>query len=272
MGSIAVLRSGMHMRRLDPMRALQCILAVGATASACSSGAPTPDAGEFGTGTVYIENYFDRGLLHGLAAATIPNRSNCQSTVQVAGCTFASNCTDPMPPPAAVTVGVISISGTASPIELLPTQGSGYVPVELSGPIFQAAAISIAVAAHPAVTIAAPSQEGIMSITPADPVQIDRSADYSLTWQPGGSGDLYLSFAEGIDETNGLTCHYPANAGEASVPMAALAMLGGSPRLYIYSQSATTVDVEGGTLTVAASSDAILSNGSAASLHVVFTP
>lgn len=264
----------MRTRRLDPVDALRClVIFVGAIATACSSGAPIPDAGEFATGTVYIENYFVRGTLHGLAAATIPDRSNCQSTVQVAGCTFASNCTDPMPSPAAVTVGVISISGAESPIELLPTQGSGYAPVESTGEMFQAgAAINIAVAAHPAVTISGPSQEGIMSITPADPVQIDRSADYLLTWGPGGSGDIYLLFAEGIDEINSLVCHYPANAGHASVPMAALAKLGGSPSLYIYSRSATTVDLEGGTLTVAASSDAILSDGRAASLHVVFTP
>lgn len=132
--------------------------------------------------------------------------------------------------------------------------------------------MSVTIAGHPVVTIDAPSRARITSITPTDPVQIDRSADYVLTWQGGGYGDLYLAFAEGIDEINGLVCHYPANLGSASVPSAALAALGASPRLYIYSASTADEELEGGTITVSASSDAVLSTGAAASVHVVFTP
>jgi hypothetical protein len=243
--------------------------------TACGDSHAMTDASEVpANGTLWLASYNSTRphQYSGLASVQLPDAASCQSVETIAGCTFSMNCTDPFTPPAPVTAGTIRIAGTTPPITLTPT-AAGYTPVATAAPLFTGGEqLQVSFDDGTTTSITAPSQPRLTSITPSDPVVLDRSHDVAMTWDGAGAGDIVFSFTEGIDEIDSLSCSFPAADGAASLPTAALEMLGATPTLYVAAQSRTSVQLGAIQLAVAGAFEGVLTDGSYAAMHVQFVP
>lgn len=155
----------------------------------------------------------------------------CTSMQQIGACKLAMCSTSP--PTNAASAGTVTIAGAAMPITLAPRGDDTYAQLTVMTSLFsggESITFSAAGAEVPAFSqaLTMPSKATITS--PAEPPQdspfliVDRTRDFTVAWAGGGSGELQVSL---FGTTGGptLTCRFPASAGTATVPSAALMML-----------------------------------------------
>lgn len=175
---------------------------------------------------------------------------------QFAGCTTStvgacriSNCAaaaDAGTPPdgGMVSAGDLTITGLADGGVTLMPGAMGYQKV-ISGPLFVPGApigVSAAGATVPAFTAQVNAPTGATLTMPVCAQStcpaISKAAGLTLTWT-GGVGTVAIEVLGGSDE---VSCEFPAAAGTATIPAAALASLPtGSASLFFNTQNSTTV-------------------------------
>ena len=207
----------------------------------------------------------------GEVQAQIPSASSCRSVESIQNCRYEGGCVDGSADTPEV-VGPIRVDNATVPINLVPT-AAGYPVFDSNQPLFVGGErLSVSVDDGAAVLVQAPAQPTITTIPATDPVAIDRSQDYDVGWSGGAAGDLTFVFSDGVDQTDRLTCTVPAISGHGTIPAAAMARMQHTASLYVLAVSQATIELPNGSLIATASFEAVLLDGTAASLHVAFQP
>ncbi|HUS27420.1 MAG TPA: hypothetical protein VMZ53_02895 [Kofleriaceae bacterium] len=151
-------------------------------------------------------------------------------TSQTVGPCIVSQCSGPFPMQTLASGGTVTVMGVGTTATLTPGFGNMYQPVNTGASFAGGETITMqgTGADTPAFsfTLLAPARAAIT--TPAKPsgtdaLVIDRSHDLSVAWTGGGTSEI--DFVFGSPGLVNMNCAFPASAGSATIPTAALQML-----------------------------------------------
>ena len=166
------------------------------------------------------------------------------------GCDFYPSCTSTGG--TAVSAGTLTISGgtLAAPVMVAPSADTYSYTASTLFSAGQTLVVSASGATVPSFGPDSVVAPGLPVLTApaasAGAYTIATTADLTVTWTGGESGDLF--FIEGVDTSNAyFVCEWDASLGSGTVPQAVLAGLAGQSNAFLaYAQFATTTFTVGG--------------------------
>ena len=266
---------------------LASVLALG-LASGCSGGSPGPHTGIINL-AVSSATLGSTSLKSTSVTASFfdgPGRSDC-TTSQLGACT-TSVCPSGvstgggaggMPQPDA---GSISVAGGSRAVSLSPKADGTYAQTDSTYALWnggETLTVSGAGGLVPmfSATVTAPALNAQLTAptapTPGAALNIARGTDLTLRWTGAGNTtlDLTLGNNPGAGSYSSVTCSFPASAGSATVPAAALATVPAGPGLFVLFITNTTPFAAGGyDIKLKASASPLGSSGLPASYQATF--
>lgn len=151
----------------------------------------------------------------------------CTSMQRIGPCNIMQCATSQQPQ---VSGGMVTITGAAQAITLMPNASNQYDTFMVANPLFvggEMITFTTVGATAPAVTktITAPAKATITQ--PAKPPMaspyliINRSQDFTVSWTGGGSGEVQVALNSDLADHRAF-CRFMASAGTGKIPSAAL--------------------------------------------------
>lgn len=203
-----------------------------------------------------------------------PNQ--CPVLMHVGNC-YVEQCSTTMPTHMYQNAGTVHITGTSQPITLTPATDNTYMSFTATADLAQPGDMITVTADGTTVpgyteTLAMPSKVTVTSpAKPTGALSVARSADFTVAWSGGTTGDVELSASSGTQGAPFVYCQLSASAGTGTIPAALLAMLpAGTGGIGVTGWSTMTKQVDDWGLYFSLFYDAIWPDESIASIPVTW--